>query len=40
MEDPVNVIQLPKNIAAPNGVGVDPKEIHQDIMIEIIVLEE
>ena len=40
MEDPVNVIQLPKIIAAPNGDGVEPQEIHQEIMIVIIVLEE
>ena len=40
MEDPLNVIQLPKTIAVPNGDGVEPKEIHQEIMILIIVLEE
>ena len=40
MEDPVNVIQLPKIIAAPNGDGVDPREIYLEIMIVIIVLEE
>ena len=40
MEDPLNVIQTPKIIAAPNGDGVEPKEIHQEIMILIIVLEE
>jgi hypothetical protein len=40
MEDPVNVIQLPKIIAAPNGDGVELQEIHQEITIVIIVLEE
>ena len=40
MEDPLNVIQIPKIIAAPNGDGVEPKEIYQEIMIVIIVLEE
>ena len=40
MEDPVNVIQLPKIIAAPNGDGVDLREIYLEIMIVIIVLEE
>ena len=40
MEDPVNVIQLPEIIAAPIWDGVDQKEIHQEIMIVIIVLEE
>ena len=40
MEDPVNVIQLPKIIAAPNGDGVDPREMYLEIMIVIIVLEE
>ena len=40
MENPVNVIQLPKIIAAPNGDGVDPREMYLEIMIVIIVLEE
>ena len=40
MEDPVNVIQNPKIIAAPNGDGVDRREIYLEIMIVIIVLEE
>ena len=40
MEDPVNVIQLPKIIAAPNGDGVDPREMYLEIIIVIIVLEE
>ncbi len=40
MEDPVSVIQLPKIIVAPNGDGVDPREIYLEIMIVIIVLEE
>ena len=40
MEDQLNVIQLPKIIAAPNGGGVDPKETYLEIMIVIIVLEE
>ena len=39
-EDQLNVIQLPKIIAAPNGDGVDPKEMYLEIMIVITVLEE
>ena len=39
-EDQLNVIQLPKIIAAPNGGDVDHREIYLEIMIEIIVLEE